>query len=65
MSKSKPNKVFKCIHKGESVIVLARHIKGARTRAAEYLGAVPQKDHVIELPDSMKNKALNRKEAQA
>ncbi len=61
MSRQRPDRLFEVTNwRGKSVIVLARHAKGARSVASEYLGWITPRSDVVELPAHLSHKARNR-----
>ena len=61
MSRHRPRRLFEVTNRrGASVIVLARHAKGARSVAGEYLRQVLPSSPVTELPASLSHRARNR-----
>ena len=62
MSKRSPDKVFLVKNDaGVSVHVVARHPKGARSVASDYLDGVTPNCHVEEAPPKLKSRAVNAK----
>ncbi|WP_321392766.1 hypothetical protein [Emcibacter sp.] len=62
MSKGKADQVFEVTNEaGESVIVIARHPKGARTIAGEHLDGVTLKSEARPVAKAYMKRAVNHK----
>jgi hypothetical protein len=62
MARGKADKAFEVCTEEASVIVVARHAKGARTVAREFIAGVTPTTLVVELDVSMLKQARNLKD---